>query len=85
VKGRPCGSEVYRYCTDSRRRRRRCCFPRNQNPPRDVCESVCNEVRELGAEAVGVHGDLTKVGVIEELVESAMRAFSGIDIIVNNA
>jgi len=50
-----------------------------------VCESVCNEVRELGAEAVGVHGDLTKVGVIEELVESAMRAFSGIDIIVNNA
>ncbi len=39
----------------------------------------------MGAEAVGVHGDLTKPGVIEGLVEAAMRTFSGIDIIVNNA
>ena len=50
-----------------------------------MCDSVCDEVRSYGAEAVGVHGDLTKAGVIERLVESAMREFSGIDIIVNNA
>lgn len=54
-------------------------------PRRSVCDSICDEIRGLGGEAVGVPGDLTKPGVIQELVDAAIREFSGIDILVNNA
>lgn len=60
-------------------------YPPQFHLSRSVCEAVCEEVRDLGAEAVGVHGDLTKPGVVEALVDAAVRRFSGIDIIVNNA
>ena len=52
---------------------------------RNVCDAVCDEVRRMGAEAVGVHGDLTKPGVIQRLVDTAIKEFSAIDILVNNA
>ena len=55
------------------------------SPRRSVCDSICDEIRGLGGEAVGVPGDLTKPGVIQELVDAAIREFSGIDILVNNA
>ena len=39
----------------------------------------------MGGEAVGVHGNLTKPEVVQELVDRAIQAFGTIDILVNNA
>jgi 3-oxoacyl-[acyl-carrier protein] reductase len=48
----------------------------------DVAEEASNEVQ---GEAVAFAGDLTKDGVPDKLVETAVEAFGQIDIIVNNA
>ena len=48
----------------------------------DVAEEA---VREIEGETVAFAGDLTKDGVPDKLVETAVEAFGQLDIIVNNA
>jgi 3-oxoacyl-[acyl-carrier protein] reductase len=48
----------------------------------DVAEQSSGEIQ---GETVAFAGDLTKEGVADKLVETAVEAFGGIDIIVNNA
>jgi 3-oxoacyl-[acyl-carrier protein] reductase len=48
----------------------------------DVAEQAAGEI---GGDAVSFAGDLTQEGVPDGLVERAVEAFGGIDIIVNNA
>jgi len=48
----------------------------------DVAEQSSNEIQ---GETVSFAGDLTKDGVADKLVETAVEAFGGLDIVVNNA
>jgi 3-oxoacyl-[acyl-carrier protein] reductase len=48
----------------------------------DVAEQSSNEIQ---GETVSFAGDLTKDGVADRLVETAVEAFGGLDIVVNNA
>ena len=48
----------------------------------DVAEQAAGEI---GGDAVSFAGDLTREGVCDGLIERAVEAFGGIDIIVNNA
>ena len=48
----------------------------------DVAEEASNEI---AGETASFAGDLTKDGVPERLVETAVGAFGGLDIVVNNA
>lgn len=52
---------------------------------RDVAESVAEEVREIGSEAAVCHGSVTAPDFAERYIGTAVKAFNGIDIIVNNA
>jgi 3-oxoacyl-[acyl-carrier protein] reductase len=48
----------------------------------DVAEQSSNEIQ---GDTVSFAGDLTKDGVADKLVETAVEAFGGLDIVVNNA
>lgn len=52
---------------------------------RDVAESVAEEVRNNGGEAVVCHGSVTAPDFSERFIGAAVKAYNGIDIIVNNA
>ena len=55
------------------------------NASKDAAEDVAREVRSLGAEALLVSGDLTRMASIEPIVNAAHEAFGRIDVLVNNA
>jgi 3-oxoacyl-[acyl-carrier protein] reductase len=42
-------------------------------------------VSESGAQAIGLAGDVSEVGVAEQLVEETVNAFGGLDLLVTNA
>jgi NAD(P)-dependent dehydrogenase (short-subunit alcohol dehydrogenase family) len=51
----------------------------------DEANQVVNEVKSLGAEAVAVQGDLTRLGEITRLVDTTIERFGHWDILVNTA
>ena len=51
----------------------------------DQIETVAEEIRSKGGEALAKPTDLTKDGQIDELVKAAVESFGTIDILVNNA
>ncbi len=48
-------------------------------------EAVVAELKQLGAEAVAVQGNVTVAEDAERMIEAAVQAFSRVDILVNNA
>ncbi len=48
-------------------------------------EALAKSIRESGGEAVFVHTDISKEADAENLTREAVRAFGGVDIVVNNA
>lgn len=48
-------------------------------------ESVVEELKKMGAEAVAVQGNVTVAADAEQMVEAAVKAFGRVDILVNNA
>jgi 3-oxoacyl-[acyl-carrier protein] reductase len=48
-------------------------------------ESVAQEVRELGSEALAISCDVSKVEDVQRLIAQALEKFRRIDILVNNA
>ncbi|MCP4756847.1 MAG: SDR family oxidoreductase [Proteobacteria bacterium] len=52
---------------------------------RDEIEAVANEIKNMGGDALPVEIDLMAVDRIPELVETAVKAFQRVDILVNNA
>jgi NAD(P)-dependent dehydrogenase (short-subunit alcohol dehydrogenase family) len=48
-------------------------------------EAVVDEVRAAGAQATGVHLDITDVASCESVVETTIAEFGRVDILVNNA
>lgn len=55
------------------------------NSNRDAAEKVGADVRAAGAESVVLTGDVTRSGVVEQLVADTVSAFGGLDVLVNNA
>jgi NAD(P)-dependent dehydrogenase (short-subunit alcohol dehydrogenase family) len=48
-------------------------------------EAVAQELREAGADAVACGVDIADAGSVAAMVETARKAFGGVDILVNNA
>ena len=55
------------------------------NASRDAAEVVAAGVRETGAQAALVGGDVTKSANVERIVAEALAAFGRIDVLINNA
>lgn len=51
----------------------------------EAARETAEEVRERGGDATTVQSDLSTVGGAREAVDSAVEAFGGIDVLVNNA
>ncbi|MFJ8019445.1 SDR family NAD(P)-dependent oxidoreductase [Streptomyces sp. NPDC096311] len=51
----------------------------------DSAKEVTEEIRSAGGTAVTVVGDLSDQAVVDEVVTTAVEAFGGIDVLVNNA
>ncbi len=49
------------------------------------CQAVSDEIRKLGTDSIAVKCDVTKKHEVDELIESAVRKFGKLDIMVNNA
>jgi NAD(P)-dependent dehydrogenase (short-subunit alcohol dehydrogenase family) len=51
----------------------------------EAAKSVVSEIESAGGTALAVTGDLSDQTVIDEVVASAVEAFGGVDVLVNNA
>ena len=51
----------------------------------DATEDLERQVHALGEQAIGVEADVSKVADLQMLVDSAVKAFGRLDIMVNNA
>ncbi len=51
----------------------------------EAAEELDEEVTALGVEAIGVRADVSKVADLERLVQSAVKEYGRLDIMVNNA
>ncbi|MDR3565122.1 MAG: glucose 1-dehydrogenase [Negativicutes bacterium] len=49
------------------------------------CDKVAAELSQLGAEALAVSADVTKIASIQNVVDQAVNKFGHIDVLVNNA
>jgi len=55
------------------------------NSSEEAARKVIAAIEEVGGEAVALRGDVTKSGVGEKLVEDQVKAFGGLDKLINNA
>jgi len=51
----------------------------------EAVEETTAQLRELGAEALGVPGDMRDLAHIRRLLDETQTAFGGVDLVVNNA
>jgi NAD(P)-dependent dehydrogenase (short-subunit alcohol dehydrogenase family) len=51
----------------------------------EAANAVVEEIRSAGGAAVAVTGDLADQAVVDQVVKTAVDAFGGIDVLVNNA
>jgi len=51
----------------------------------EAAEAVVQEIASGGGQAVAVTGDLSDPAVVDQVVETAVERFGGIDVLVNNA
>jgi NAD(P)-dependent dehydrogenase (short-subunit alcohol dehydrogenase family) len=51
----------------------------------DGAESVAEEIRAAGGEAMAVRGSVTDFNAVKSMVDSTMKAWGRVDILVNNA
>ncbi len=51
----------------------------------DAAEALETEIVALGAHAIGIEADVSKIGDLEKLVNAAVAQFGHLDIMVNNA
>lgn len=52
---------------------------------KDVCEQVAHEIEAAGGRAIPVLADITLADDVDRLTAETVRAFGGIDILINNA
>jgi glucose 1-dehydrogenase len=51
----------------------------------EATEALKQQIAKLGVEAIGVQGDVSKVGDMRKLVDAAIQKFGRLDVMVNNA
>lgn len=51
----------------------------------DGANQAVQEIQSFGGKAIAVSADVSKQGEVQSLIESAVKAFGGINIVVNNA
>ena len=51
----------------------------------DATEALERQVAALGAKAIGVQADVSKIADLEKLMDAAVKAFGRVDVMVNNA
>ena len=51
----------------------------------DATEALERQVHALGAQAIGVQADVSKIADLQLLVDAAVKAFGKLDVMVNNA
>lgn len=49
------------------------------------CSDTVRQIKANGGTAIGLELDVTKMGTVTAMTESAMEAFGGIDVLINNA
>ena len=57
----------------------------NFNQSADRAETVADQCREAGVEAILVQGDVAEDAACRAMVQQAVEAFGGLDILINNA
>jgi 3-oxoacyl-[acyl-carrier protein] reductase len=55
------------------------------NASRDAAEAVAADVKKAGGEAITVQGDVTSTAACRAIVDATVKAFGGIDVLINNA
>jgi 3-oxoacyl-[acyl-carrier protein] reductase len=49
----------------------------------DACEDACDEIKDLGFDALAIECDVTKTNDVKKLVKKTLKTFQKIDILVN--
>lgn len=57
----------------------------NYASSKEGADRVVNEIKQSGAKAIAVQGDVAKAGDVRRLFEETKKAFGSLDILVNNA
>lgn len=57
----------------------------NYNRDRDAAESVASECEQLGAQAIPVRADVSRLAAVDKMVKTALKKFGSLDILVANA
>ena len=73
------------YSLDSLNKERQAKLNKSLDDLRGDAESVANEIKKLGGEAVPFYGDVADFKVAGKLIQTAVDSFGSIDILVNNA
>src|SRR5512134_2938133 len=55
------------------------------NRDRTAAEHVVTECKRLGAEAISVRADVSRVAAVDRMVQTALAHFASVDILVANA
>ncbi|MBR5613730.1 MAG: 3-oxoacyl-ACP reductase FabG [Clostridia bacterium] len=57
----------------------------NYNQSADAAQAICKEIIEHGGTAKAFCADVSNYDAVENMIEEVVRAFGGIDVLVNNA
>ena len=57
----------------------------NYNRDSDAARTVAARCKELGADAIAIRADVSRVQAVDRMVQSALARFGGLDILVANA
>ena len=57
----------------------------NARESKDLCEEVVKEIEVAGGKAISCLGDISDPEAVQNMVDDAVAAFGGIDILINNA
>ncbi len=57
----------------------------NYSTSRDAANSLAEEIREIGSQALVVHADITHYDQVTRMIKQTIETFGKIDILVNNA
>ena len=57
----------------------------NYNHDRDAAQRVVDQCKRLGAEAITIRADVSKVAAVDRMVETTVARFGDVDILVANA
>jgi 3-oxoacyl-[acyl-carrier protein] reductase len=52
---------------------------------RDLAESVANEIKAAGGEAIWVQADVSDAAAVTRLFDATQQAFGGVDVVISNA